>query len=93
MGEIQGALTLLETAPPSLPASGPSSTEHDTFTAARTLFYNLTMLDSVLRGVAKEELLPLEALLVQVRGKEGRRRARERKGDGMTVCGGEKRTK
>ena len=85
MGEIQGALTLLETAPPSLPASGPSSTEHDTFTAARTLFYNLTMLDAVLRGVAKEELLPLEALLVQVRGEGGRRGGlgREwRKGDG-----------
>jgi hypothetical protein len=81
MGEIQGALTLLETAPPSFPTSGPSSTEHDTFTAARTLFYNLTMLDAVLRRVAKEELLPLEALLVQVKGK-GRRRV------GRTECGG-----
>jgi len=67
MGEIQGALTLLETAQPSFSTSGPSSNEHDTFTAARTLFYNLTMLNTVLERVAKEELLPLEALLVQVK--------------------------
>lgn len=88
MGEIQGALTLFETAPPSLPPSGPSSTEHDTFTAARALFYNLTMLDAVLRGVAKEELLPLEALLVQVRG-EGR--GGLGRGNEMEGGGGEKR--
>ncbi|TFJ79844.1 hypothetical protein NSK_008811, partial [Nannochloropsis salina CCMP1776] len=65
MGQIQGALTVLENAP--LSKSGvPSWAEHDTFTATRTLFYNLSLLDRVLEEVSKDVLLPLESLLAQI---------------------------
>lgn len=70
MGQIQGALTVLENAP--LSKTGvPSWAEHDTFTATRTLFYNLSLLDRVLEEVSKDVLLPLESLLAQVRACRG----------------------
>lgn len=42
------------------------SSPHDKFSASKALFYSLVRLNTLLPFSTKEELLPLEALLVQV---------------------------